>query len=116
MSEYPTRLNEKGQKYWDIYYEYLKDGNAVQLEILADLCYWEQKKEQAIEDLEKIGRDFIAYLDAEKKPKHTQPVAPMNNLKTAQKNINTLREKLFDEELMQQMSKNESKLRSVKNF
>lgn len=112
----PKKLNKDGIRYWDIYIEYLNNPNNIQLEVLGDLCYWEQKKEAAISDLEKIGRDFIAYLDGEKKPKHTQPVAPMINLKSAQDKVASLRESLFDEDLLKGTIENNSNLRSVKNF
>lgn len=117
--EYPDKLNEDGQYYWDLYMQYLQTPNKIQLKVLEDLCYWEMRKEQAISDLDKIGRDFIAYLDADKKPKHTQPVAPMTNLKKAQEKVLKIRDKLFDKEILKNEFNKEasnSSLKSVKNF
>lgn len=114
--EYPDKLNSVGEEYWDLYMEYLEDPNRVQLKVLEDLCYWEMRKEQAISDLERIGRDFIAYFDGDKKPKHTQPVAPMTNLKKSQEKVLKIREKLFDKDVLRNEFKGNPNLRSVKNF
>lgn len=96
FEEAPHHLNETGKRYW---YSYLKELNGVnftEYSKLADLCMWEQKKEDTLTKSQDQD-DVIEYKDETGKVKHTQPSTYFSNLKAIQYEINQLRDKIFKE-------------------
>jgi len=112
----PKRLTKVGQKYWRVYIRQIKQ-TPVNLLILEDLCYWEERKEEAKKELKKAGTDILIYRDDLGKIRHTQPLAMIYILKTAQDKINSLREKLFGPvEKANDKTKPKSRARSFENY
>jgi hypothetical protein len=107
----PSLLNEHGRKFWDQYTKLITDIDFAMHVRLTDLCYWEQRKIEAIENLEK-GRDVVVYRNKDGSIKHVQTSAFFTNLKSIQSEINTLREKIF--KTQGEIPKKEEKPKPVK--
>lgn len=89
------RLNKNGRRFWRNYMDEL-GARFVDKVMLEDLCYWEQKKVKAREDLEK-GKDVFVYRNKDGSVKHVQQSAFFQNLRNIQSEINLLRERLYKE-------------------
>lgn len=112
----PEYLDETGIRYWRRYLKNLQGTDFTKYAKLGDLCYWEQRKNQAINNLEK-GKDVFVYRNKDGSVKHVQPSAFFTNLRNIQSEINTLRDKLFSEVKEQKESPVQSyKSRKSKNF
>ena len=75
----PRNLGKAGQRYWKVYVR-LIERTELNLLVLGDLCYWEQRKEETQIILETPGNNSKD---------------ETMNLKTAQDKINNLRGQLF---------------------
>jgi hypothetical protein len=90
----PDVLNENGKIFWNQYLEEIDTMTFVIHTLLTDLCYWEQRKVEARDNLEK-GRDVVVYRNPDKSVKHVQTSAFFSNLRSIQSEVNTLRNRIF---------------------
>jgi hypothetical protein len=90
----PEVLDDHGKQYWNHYVEQIDSMDYVMYALLADLCYWEQRKVEARNNLEDQN-DVIVYKNKDGSTKHTQTSAYFTILKSIQAEINTLRNRIF---------------------
>jgi hypothetical protein len=93
MNDHP-RLSKTELKYWNLYIDSIEQ-TPVNLIRLEDLCYWEERKDAAKKEIDKLDSEVIIETDKNGKVIKAQSHPAIGNLKVAQEKIELLRFKLF---------------------